>query len=200
VARLERSSSSGAAKRKGPRSQVPPSTALPHEGGREQNALGRNDEVNSRSVEPGDREFLRSLYASTREAEMAIVPWTDEEKDRFLRMQFEAQDRYYREQFRNAEFSVMEMGGRPIGRLSVDRRKDEIRIIDIALLPEHRGKGIGSRVMESLLKEAGKAGKPVRIHVEKNNPALRLYKRLGFEKIEDQGVYDLMEWRFDASA
>jgi len=155
-------------------------------------------EVRFRPVEPGDREFLRNLYATTREAEMTLVPWTDEEKTSFVRMQFKAQDKYYREQFRDAEFSIMELAGRPIGRLYVDRREDEIRIIDIALLPEHRGKGIGSRVMESLLDEAGKAGKPVRIHVEKNNPALRLYRRLGFGKIEDQGVYDLMEWRHDA--
>lgn len=159
---------------------------------------GSSQEVRFRPVEPGDREILINLYASTREAEMALVPWTDEEKERFLQMQFEAQDKYYREQFQDAEFSVMEVGGRPIGRLYVDRRDNEIRIIDIALYPEHRGMGIGSRVMGSLLDEAREAGKPVRIHVEKNNPAQRLYRRLGFEKIEDQGVYDLMEWRHDA--
>jgi len=157
-------------------------------------------EVSFRPVEPGDGEFLQSLYASTREAEMALVPWSDKEKEAFLRMQFEAQDKYYREQFRDAEFSVMKLAGRPIGRLYVDRREDEIRIIDIALLPEHRGKGIGSRVMKSLLDEGKNSGKPVRIHVEKNNPALRLYHRLGFTKIEDRGVYDLMEWRCDAGA
>jgi ribosomal protein S18 acetylase RimI-like enzyme len=92
----------------------------------------------------------------------------------------------------------MELAGRPIGRLYVDRREDEIRIIDIALFPEHRGKGIGSRIMETLLDEGKDSGKPVTIHVEKNNPALRLYRRLGFTKVEDQGVYDLMEWRHDA--
>ena len=83
----------------------------------------------------------------------------------------------------------------PIGRLYIDRSEDEIRLIDIALLPEHRGKGIGGSLMRQTLDEARLAGKPVRIHVEHNNPARRLYDRLGFRPVEDQGVYDLLEWR-----
>lgn len=177
---------------------MPPSSTRPLRGGRGRDAVTRDTGVGFRPVAETDRGFLEELYGSTRADEMAMLPWTDEVKQAFVRMQFQAQDTYYHEQFRDAEFSVMELGGRPIGRLYVDRRKDEIRVIDIALLPEHRGKGIGSRVMGSLLDEARKSGKPVRIHVEKNNPALRLYRRLGFAKIEDQGLYDLMEWRHDA--
>ena len=77
-------------------------------------------------------------------------------------------------------------------------RADEIRLIDIALLLEHRNAGIGARLLQDLLAEAAQAGKPVRIHVEKFNPALRLYERLGFTPIEDQGVYLLMQWSPDA--
>ena len=142
-----------------------------------------------------DRDFLRRLYASTRAEEMAVVPWSEEEKEQFLTLQFQAQHKFYSEQFTAAAFDIVEIDGEPAGRLYVDRRADEIRLIDIALLPEHRGRGLGGRLLRELLAEAGEAGKPVRIHVEHNNPALRLYRRLGFTRIDDHGVYYLMEWR-----
>ncbi len=151
--------------------------------------------VDLRPIGPADREFLYRLYASTRQAEMSLLDWSDAEKEEFLRMQFEAQHRYYVEQFPAARLDVVLREGEPIGRLYVDRRDDEIRLIDIALLPEHRGGGIGGAMMRELLVEAREAGMPVRIHVERFNPAMRLYQRLGFERLEEQGVYDLMEWR-----
>jgi ribosomal protein S18 acetylase RimI-like enzyme len=147
-----------------------------------------------RPITETDQRSLLRLYASTREEELAEVPWSEEEKAAFLRMQFEAQHRFYTEQFPAASFDLVLDGDEPIGRLYLDRREDEHRVIDIALLPEHRGQGLGARLMERVLAEAAEAGKPVRIHVEKNNPAMRLYRRLGFERVEDQGVYDLMEW------
>ena len=91
-------------------------------------------------------------------------------------------------------FQIILQKGEPVGRLYVDRRKDEIRLIDIALLPELHGQGIGSWLLQDLMDEAKKVGKPIRIHVERFNPALRLYERLGFTHIADQGVYYLMEW------
>ena len=126
---------------------------------------------------------------------MAQVPWTDEQKAEFLRFQFEAQTKFYAENFPRAEFQIVELAGKPIGRLYLDRREDEHRLIDIALLPEHRGSGIGGGLMRDVLDEAAAVGKMVRIHVEANNPAMRLYLRLGFEMVEEQGVYHLMEWR-----
>jgi ribosomal protein S18 acetylase RimI-like enzyme len=98
------------------------------------------------------------------------------------------------EQFAGAAFDVILLDGESIGRLYVDRRPDEIRIIDIALLPEYRNRGIGSRLITALLAEGTAAGLPVRIHVEQYNPAMRLYNRLGFQKIDERGVYHLMEW------
>jgi GNAT superfamily N-acetyltransferase len=148
-----------------------------------------------RPIREEDRGFLRRLYATTREQEMAVVPWSDAEKAEFLSLQFEAQHKFYRETFTEAEFSLILVSGEPAGRLYVDRRAEEIRLIDIALLPEHRGRGLGGRLMRGLLAEAEVAGKPVTIHVERFNPALRLYERLGFRPVEDQGVYYLMEWR-----
>ena len=150
--------------------------------------------VGLRPIADADHGFLRRLYASTREEEMALVDWPEEHKAEFLRSQFEAQHAYYREHFAAAEFSIIERRGEPIGRLYLDRRADEHRLIDIALLPECRGQGLGGQMMRGILEEARAAGKKVRIHVERFNPALRLYDRLGFEKIEDQGPYYLMEW------
>ena len=148
-----------------------------------------------RPIEPFDQAFLFDVYASTREDELAPLDWTDAQKVAFLRMQFDAQHRYYQEQYDAACFDVLLKGETAVGRLYVDRRADEHRIIDIALLTAHRNKGLGGAVMADLLDEAAKASKPVTIHVERFNPAMRLYQRLGFVPIEDQGVYELMEWR-----
>ena len=133
------------------------------------------------------------MYASTRAEELAAVPWDDGQKDAFLRLQFEAQDAWYRENYPQASFDVVVAGGEPIGRLYVHRGREEIRIVDIALLPEHRGGGVGTSLLRDLLAEADAAGKSVTIHVERLNPALRLYERLGFELAEDKGVYLFLE-------
>ena len=141
-----------------------------------------------------DRDFLYRVYASTRADEMKLVNWDDAQKRAFLEMQFKAQHAYYAQQFAQAEYRIILLEGEPIGRLYVDRQPDEIRLIDIALLPEYRGQGIGSYFLQHLLDEARRTQVPVRIHVEQFNPALRLYLRLGFRKIGDTGVYFLMEW------
>ncbi len=147
-----------------------------------------------RPITAEDHELLYRVYASTRADEMAAVPWSDAEKESFLRFQFDAQHKYYQQHFTSAAFDLILKDGEPIGRLYVDRREDEIRLIDIALLPEHRGGGTGGSILREILAEGAASGRLVRIHVEHNNPAMRLYRRLGFEKIEEQGVYYLMEW------
>jgi ribosomal protein S18 acetylase RimI-like enzyme len=121
------------------------------------------------------------------------VPWDDAQKDTFLRMQFDAQDVWYRENYLGATFDVVEVDGEPAGRLYVHRGENEIRIVDIALLPEYRESGTGTSLLGDLLAEADAAGKSVTIHVERLNPALRLYERLGFELAEDKGVYLFLE-------
>jgi GNAT superfamily N-acetyltransferase len=133
------------------------------------------------------------VYAATREEELRIVDWSDEQKAAFVQQQFEAQDAYYREHYDPATFDVIEVDGEPAGRLYVARWEDEIRIMDIALLPEHRGRGTGTSLLEALLDEAARAGKRLSIHVELNNPARQLYERLGFAPVEERGVYVLME-------
>jgi GNAT superfamily N-acetyltransferase len=148
-----------------------------------------------RAATDADLPFLLRLYASTREEELAAVDWSSEQKEAFVRQQFEAQHAWYAEQYAPAgtSFDVVELDGEPVGRLYVARWPREVRIVDISLLPPWRGRGLGSRLLRELFAEADAAGKPVTIHVERFNPALRLYARLGFALREDKGVYLLLE-------
>jgi ribosomal protein S18 acetylase RimI-like enzyme len=148
---------------------------------------------------PDDMAFLFALYASTREEELALVPWPPEHKTAFLEQQFAAQDAHYREHFAAASFDIIELDAVAIGRLYVMRWADEIRIVDIALMPEQRGRGIGGALLRELQAQARAANVPLGIHVERMNPALRLYERLGFEVAADQGVYLLMKWQPSAN-
>ena len=145
-----------------------------------------------RPVESRDGEFLYRLYASTRAEEMALVDWSDEQIEQFLRMQFHAQSKHYGEYFPHASFDIIEIDDKPAGRLYVDNGEADILIIDIALLPEYRRRGIGSHYLHEIIERATARGVSVSIHVEKNNPALALYERLGFERVEDKGVYWFM--------
>jgi RimJ/RimL family protein N-acetyltransferase len=148
-----------------------------------------------RPITEADLTFLAALYASTREAELAPVPWTAEEKRAFLRQQFEAQHRHYMTYYAGTDFLVIEKDGQAVGRLYLARWPAEHRIVDIALVPDWRGQGLGTAMLRDLCEEAAEAGKPLSIHVECYNPALRLYRRLGFRLVEDKGVYHLLEWR-----
>jgi ribosomal protein S18 acetylase RimI-like enzyme len=121
------------------------------------------------------------------------VAWDDAQKEAFLRQQFEAQDAWWQENYAEASFDVILVEGEPAGRLYVHRGRSEIRIVDIALLPEHRGNGVGTGLLEKLLAEGDADGKSLTIHVERMNPALRLYERLGFSVVEDKGVYLFLE-------
>jgi GNAT superfamily N-acetyltransferase len=147
-----------------------------------------------RTITPEDDSFLAGVYASTRAEELAVTGWSDEEKAIFCRRQFDAQTAHYRENYPGALLQVIEREEVSIGRLYVARWEREIRIMDIALLPEHRGAGIGTQLLRELQDEARSAGKALSIHVERFNPALRLYERLGFRQVEDKGVYLLMQW------
>jgi ribosomal protein S18 acetylase RimI-like enzyme len=148
-----------------------------------------------RPVSEEDREFLYLVYASTRQEELSVVDWDEAQKKQFLCQQFDAQDRYYCENYPGAEFQVIEFNGVQAGRLYLHRRPGEIRIMDIALLPAFRGKGLGTFLLGEILTEGERAEIPVTIHVERFNPALRLYQRLGFSLAEDRGVYWLLERR-----
>jgi ribosomal protein S18 acetylase RimI-like enzyme len=148
-----------------------------------------------RPITDADLPFLFQVYASTRAEELAVTPWSDAQKASFLNMQFRAQHTHYQQHYAAADYLVIERDGQDIGRLYLERTPLDLHLIDIALLPGHRGKGTGEALLRDLMDEAAAAAKPITIFVEKFNPAMRLYQRLGFQTEEDKGVYDLMRWR-----
>lgn len=150
-------------------------------------------EITLRPASDTDIDFLHRLYASTREDELRQVPWSPEQKAAFVRQQFEAQHAFWRENYTDTSWDLIVRGGEPIGRLYVARWPDDIRIVDIALVPEHRGGGLGTRLIRALFAEGDATRRKVSIHVEIFNPARRLYERLGFAQAGDRGVYLLME-------
>jgi ribosomal protein S18 acetylase RimI-like enzyme len=153
-----------------------------------------------RPITSEDAEFLYTVYAKTRAEELSVVDWTEPQKDAFLRAQFNAQHQAYQETYRGGDFQVILRNGQPAGRLYLARWEREIRIVDIALLPEYRKAGIGSAILKDILAEGARGGKRVSIHVEMFNPALTLYERLGFRKLREHGVYYFMEWSPESSA
>ena len=152
-----------------------------------------------RPVADDDQEFLFRVYASTREQERELFGWSIVDWDQFLRMQFDLQRVQYTRNCFNPSFTIILADGVSAGRMYLDRRREEIRIIDIALLPEHRRQGIGGLLIRTLLEEADEQGVPVSLHVERDNPVLTYYERLGFQKKELRSVYYFMERRPGAS-
>jgi GNAT superfamily N-acetyltransferase len=141
-----------------------------------------------------DMGSLFRIYASTRVDELALTDWDEAQKEAFLRQQFGAQHAHYRQHYPGASFDLILVDGATAGRLYLDRWPDQLRIVDIALLPEWRGRGIGGALLRSILERAAALGLPVTIHVEQFNPALSLYERLGFRPVSMHGVYLLMRW------
>lgn len=149
--------------------------------------------ISFRPIVDEDIPFLKKLYRSTREEELSTTGWTEEEKSKFIDLQFNAQHTNFSNEYKGANFQIIKYNGEAIGRLYTWEAEDQIRIIDIALLPEFTGKGIGTKILIDLIKHSKNVSKKLSIHVEHNNPALRLYERLGFSKSGDTGFYFFME-------
>ncbi len=151
--------------------------------------------VSLRKETDGDLEFLKDLYAASREREMLLlVDWSDEQKREFLDMQFSAQRGHYREHYPNARYEVIERDGDPIGRLYVADLRREVVLMDITLISAERSAGIGTRLCKAIQAEASDKGKIMSLHVEDENPARKLYDRLGFVEIASVTFYKLMHW------
>lgn len=148
--------------------------------------------VTLRPAEEGDRPFLLRVYASTREPELEAAGMPREQWAPFVAHQFEAQGRHY-ESYEDTSFEVVLVDGEPAGRLIVARWPNEMRVVDVTLLPEHRGRGIGATLMGELIAEAEERGVKVSVHVERFNPAQRLYARLGFRQVSEEEVYLRLE-------
>lgn len=149
-----------------------------------------------RPIQSKDMDFLCYLYGTTREDELKQVDyWSQEQKDLFVRAQFDAQHAHYQQHYPNANFDVIVHQGKDIGRMYVDRHPKEIRLMEITLRPTQRNKGYGTTLMGWLMDEAKQASKILTLHVEEFNPAYRLYQRLGFRALEQRGIYMFMEWK-----
>lgn len=148
-----------------------------------------------RPVREEDAAILLEIYSSSRADEMAIVPWDAAMKEAFLRSQYSAQLTHYRSYFPRAAHDIILMDGEPVGRIYVDRREAEIRILDVTLLEQARGHGVGTRIIQELMKEAADRQQSLSINVESYNRSLSLFQRLGFVKAEENGASWLMVWR-----
>jgi ribosomal protein S18 acetylase RimI-like enzyme len=154
---------------------------------------GARPAVALRPATANDRPFLARVYASTREPELAAAGFTEEQKAAFVEQQFSAQSLHYERNYHDTSFEVVLIDGEPAGRLIVGRWTEEIRVVDIGLLPERRGLGVGERLLRQVLAEAEARGVKASVHVERFNPALRLYERLGFAVVGEHGIHLLME-------
>jgi ribosomal protein S18 acetylase RimI-like enzyme len=142
-----------------------------------------------------DFGLLAALYAASRGEAFAGLGWPVEALAAFLDQQFRAQHAQYRAAYPAAEWLIVEAEGMPAGRLAVDRRDASLHLIDIALVPERRGTGLGGAILADLIGEADALGLPVSLQVDQTNPARRLYERLGFRVLEDRPPYLWMERR-----
>jgi ribosomal protein S18 acetylase RimI-like enzyme len=151
--------------------------------------------VTLRPEQPADEPFLFEVYASTREEELNLTGWTAAMRNAFLNQQFKAMRQGYAGMFPQGVFSIILLEGRPIGRQVVDRNTERICVVDVALLPPFQCQGIGTALMEAVLRLAVGENLPVRLHVVRDNRALNLYRRLGFQPLGEMDAYQEMEWR-----
>ncbi|MEA3045639.1 MAG: hypothetical protein QOH47_3477 [Sphingomonadales bacterium] len=150
--------------------------------------------IGYRPLREEDFAFTAALYSSTRTEELMATGWPEEVKQAFLAQQHQAQHLHYQAHYDGAEWLIVERGGGAIGRVYLHEGETDIRLIDIALLPEQRGAGIGAALIDDLLAWARARGKSVSLHVEPNNPVRRLYLRLGFVAGDVLGAYQRMDW------
>jgi ribosomal protein S18 acetylase RimI-like enzyme len=148
-----------------------------------------------RPAQQDDENFLFEVYASARGEEVSQTGWDEAQKQAFLRMQFAAQQHHYQSRFPRADHRLIIKDGCPIGRIYTARTDEEIRILDLTILPQHRNAGIGTGLLKDILADAENSGLAVRIYVESFNRSLRLFERLGFSSIETSGLHHLMERR-----
>lgn len=140
-----------------------------------------------------DLVFLQTLFVARRWAEVSRVPgWSDAQRRTFLHAQEQLQRQHYEKHYASADFLIIEQAGTPIGRLCVHHTPEDVRVVDIALLPAWHGKGIGTDLLQWVLSQADSAHRSCSLSVEQGSPARRLYHRLGFSACGDAGIYTQM--------
>ncbi|MFM2480628.1 GNAT family N-acetyltransferase [Celerinatantimonas sp. YJH-8] len=154
-------------------------------------------DIQLRVMQPQDLPLSFNIYISTRLDEMQLSGWSDQEIHQFLDAQAQTQHHYYMQHYQQAKYYIIEYAQHDVGRLYIDDLGPEIRIVDIALLPDFRNLGIGTTLIRQLQQQGQRQHLDVSIHVEQNNPAMRLYQRLGFELVEKvNGIYHFMRWKY----
>src|SRR5262245_53347361 len=153
-------------------------------------ALGKLSQI---AASPGDEEFLFEVYASTRGEEVAAWGWQPAQQTAFLQMQYRARQQSYAMAHAGADHSILMLDGVRAGAAIVSRTPSEVRLVDIALLPEYRRQGLGGRWLAALIDESAAASLPLRLSVAQGNPAIRLYERLGFRRKSADAMYIEME-------
>lgn len=149
--------------------------------------------VQLRPVEEKDISFIETVYRTTREEELKLTNWNEHQKNAFITMQSMAQLAEYKKKFPGASYQVIRFNKKDAGRFYTWEDYDEIRLIDITLLPQFRGRGIGNFLLGELIKRSNRVQKKISLHVDPVNPALQLYLLLGFVHIKNNGRYFYME-------
>lgn len=149
-----------------------------------------------RLAEPADEETLFAVFASSREREMEPMMLPPEMKEHMLRLQYDGQLGSYGHTFPDSRIWVLEMEGMTAGRLVLEYRRDEIWVVDIAILPDHRNAGLGGAILRRLMDQATASGRILRGSVSPYNPARALYRRMGVREL-GQGHEPMipLEWR-----
>ena len=147
-----------------------------------------------RPATDADQEFLAGVFASTRTDELQALAWNPIQAEMFLNIQYKAQQQSYSLSYPAAENNIILQDGQPVGRLLIDRSEESIHLIDIAILPDYRNHGVGAELISRLLGEAATRGREVVLTVFHTNPAIHLYERLGFSKVDEESLYWKMRW------
>ncbi|MEP3654451.1 MAG: GNAT family N-acetyltransferase [Litorimonas sp.] len=150
--------------------------------------------ITFRSIDESDTPFLKQLYGDSRAREFSIIPWSKQDREDFIERQFEAQDKSYKVNFFNADYRIIQLNKTEIGRVIINRTDELIHLIDLAILIPFQGRGIGGEILSSILTEAQALSVPVTLNVEQLNPAINLYRRLGFHQTGAAGPHISMEW------
>jgi ribosomal protein S18 acetylase RimI-like enzyme len=147
-----------------------------------------------RAAGPNDGPFLYRLYENTHGRRFAQLPLSPAQRDNLLRIQSEAQRAGYRQQYPESKDLIIETAGAPVGRVWLSQSASAVHIVDIAVLPEYQGRGLGTAVLGQVIEHAATSCKSVRLSVDRMNArAAQLYRRLGFQVVGANEVYEEME-------
>ena len=149
--------------------------------------------IQLRPVEEKDAAFIEAVYRTTREAELHLTNWSEHQKNAFISMQSAAQLADYKTKCPGARFQVIIYNKKDAGRFFTCETENDIRLLDITILPEFTGKGIGTNLLHRLIQRSTKVQKKISLYVLASSPAIKLYQRLGFIHIKSNGLYYYME-------